>query len=288
MLRSVLSRFFRAKAVAGNDEPRKLISRRTSRSDDEAESDVDPFWVGLVDDVREGWYEFEKRQLAPGFPISPDDVVADIGCGEGGAASFCVRCGAHTILIDNDAEVLEQAHAKAAAAGPGRAEARLGDAQKIPLDDGVASRVVCTEVLEHVDDPKAVVRELLRVGRPDALYLISVPGVVAERLHKRVAPAYYFEKPNHIRIFETDEFEKLIEDSGLVIEGRLRLGFFWTLYWLFFFEADVKFGENSHVLLDAWVRTWDQVLKSKNSDQIRAGLHDLAPRSVAVVARKVA
>ena len=56
-------------------------------------------------------------------------------------------------------------------------------------------KIICTEVIEHVDDPMVALRELMRVGKPGALYLLSVPGQRSEELIKSVAPAYWFESP---------------------------------------------------------------------------------------------
>ena len=47
-----------------------------------------------------------------------------------------------------------------------------------PLDDGVFDLVLCTQVLEHADDPAAVVRELFRVTRPGGRVLASTHGVM--------------------------------------------------------------------------------------------------------------
>lgn len=52
--------------------------------------------------------------------------------------------------------------------------------------------------------------ELVRVGQPGAQYLLTVPDPVAETVQKNLAPDSYFQKPNHIRIFQRDEFEQLV------------------------------------------------------------------------------
>jgi SAM-dependent methyltransferase len=49
--------------------------------------------------------------------------------------------------------------------------------EALPLRDGCADVVLCTQVLEHVDDPRATVAELARVLRPGGLALVSTHGV---------------------------------------------------------------------------------------------------------------
>jgi SAM-dependent methyltransferase len=54
----------------------------------------------------------------------------------------------------------------------------VGTADAIPVEDGSYDVVLCTQVLEHVDDPAAVVRELSRVTAPGGRVLASTHGVM--------------------------------------------------------------------------------------------------------------
>ena len=54
----------------------------------------------------------------------------------------------------------------------------VGSADAIPVEDGRFDVVLCTQVLEHVDDPAAVVRELSRVTAPGGRVLASTHGVM--------------------------------------------------------------------------------------------------------------
>lgn len=54
-----------------------------------------------------------------------------------------------------------------------------GYAEALPLDDAVADVTLCIQVLEHVDDPRAVVSELARVTAPGGRVLLSTHGVMA-------------------------------------------------------------------------------------------------------------
>jgi SAM-dependent methyltransferase len=241
--------------------------------------------VGLLDMRLNGWFNNEAQELAPGFRISDDDVVVDVGAGDGGMALFCARAARQTILIDTDAARLEQSVERLKRAGVAGVEGRVADGAQLPLPDAVASRVICTEVLEHVDDPSAVMAELVRIGQPGALYLLSAPGAVSEHLQQGVAAPSYFEKPNHIRIFEPDEFTQLVERAGLVIEQRSVYGFFWAMYWMFFWPAGVELGQE-HPLLDAWSRTWWELLQTPDGPRVKAKLDAIVPKVNGVVARK--
>ena len=52
-----------------------------------------------------------------------------------------------------------------------------GTAEAIPVEDGSFDVVLCTQLLEHADDPAAVVRELRRVTAPGGRVLASTHGV---------------------------------------------------------------------------------------------------------------
>jgi SAM-dependent methyltransferase len=248
---------------------------------------VDPYNLGLHDAVLSGWYDQKSGQLMTGFPVGPMDVVVDIGCGDGGAAVFCGQRGADVILCDIDAARLKEAAARVQAASGRVPDTYVTDAAPLPLADGTASRVVCTEVLEHVDDPSAFMGELVRIGRPDALYLITVPGAAQEHIQEMLAPPLYFQKPNHIRIFEQEQFHALIESAGLVIEHRSAYGFFWSLWFAFFWQTEIPLG-GTHPMLDAWASTWSQVLAGKDGLRIKAALDQALPKAQVVVARKPA
>jgi len=59
---------------------------------------------------------------------------------------------------------------------------------RIPLPDGCLDAVLCTEVLEHVVDPMAVVAEFARLLRPGGKLLLTCP--TASSLH--MEPYHYY------------------------------------------------------------------------------------------------
>ena len=246
---------------------------------------VDPYDLGLHDAILSGWYNGATGELAEGFPVGFEDVVADVGCGDGGAASFCVRQGAHVILLDADGERLQRTADRFRNEGAARVESHVADAHRLPVGDASVTRVVCTQVLEHVDNPAKVAAELHRIGRPGALYLVTAPGAAQEHLQQALAPPSYFERPNHIRIFEEGELAALLESAGLVIERRGGYGFFWALCFAFFWQTEVPLG-SSAPSLDAWASTWSQVLAGKDGRRIKAALDQFLPKEQVIVASK--
>jgi SAM-dependent methyltransferase len=62
---------------------------------------------------------------------------------------------------------------------PGNPNAELeGKIEAIPVEDASFDAVLCTQVLEHCDDPAQAVRELRRVLKPGGRVLLSTHGVM--------------------------------------------------------------------------------------------------------------
>lgn len=263
---------------------------------------VDSRDCGLVDAVMSGWYLHDSAELLRGFAIGQQDTVLDFGCGEGGAALFAARQGAEVIFADTDAGKLamleasmREAHARAwrsVVCGD------LCSGERLPLADGSVSKIIAMEVLEHVTEPAVVMAELVRVAAPGAQFLVSVPAPVSEALQKAIAPPVHFLAPNHIHIFTHEAFERLIVDSGLVIEQVHRSGFFWSL-WMCFYWVSLRSSGGEVIgatrdaivppyppLLDQWARTWRMLIDLPEGMALKHLLDELLPKSQAIIARK--
>ena len=160
----------------------------------------------------------------------------------------------------------------------------VSDANPLPLEDDTASVVISMQVLEHVDNPAQLLRELFRVGRPGARYLLTVPDPVAEQLQMRLAPAVYFEKPNHIRIIQREEFANLVSEAGLLIERRDSDGFYQALRFAMMWVCQHE-GRDLPAL-DNWARTWGALLDTPRGMEVKRVLDDFMPKNQIIVARK--
>ena len=122
-----------------------------------------------------GWYNMQRQELAPGFKIAQADVVVDVGCGAGNASSFAAKHGAEVISLDIDPSVIENVKQRMQGLPTRSCQAFVSDCNPIPLPAECATVVLAMEVLEHVDDPAALLAELVRIGKPGArlLYLGS-------------------------------------------------------------------------------------------------------------------
>ena len=102
-------------------------------------------------------------------PLNAGEVVVDVGCGAGTDLMLAARRVGPTgraIGVDMTAEMREQAATAAAQAGLAQIELRAGDAQALPVDDGVADVVISNGVINLTTDKTEAFSEIYRVLRP--------------------------------------------------------------------------------------------------------------------------
>lgn len=110
------------------------------------------------------WIAKERAALVPS-PGRPDAVLVDVACG-GGLLAPHLPTGYRHIGVDLVEAGLRTAREH------GITPVR-GDAARLPFADRSADVVVAGEVLEHVADPLAVVRECLRVLKPGGTFVLD-------------------------------------------------------------------------------------------------------------------
>lgn len=249
--------------------------------------------IGLKDRMYEGWLNAETGELAPSLPISSDDTVVDVGCGDGGYVSFCAKRGARVFFVDRDKERINTTENNLKNSGSTNYQGFVSDCDPIPLADGMADIVVCTEVLEHVPDPAVFLHELIRISRPGAKLLLTVPDARSEQFVKSTAPPAYFEVPNHIRVFSSDQFEELVHSCGLEILRHDYMGCFWSIYWpLAWLVCEPGSPglpmNHPHPITTLWAKCWQELQDHPQGHLIREALNQLLPKSQSILALKPA
>jgi SAM-dependent methyltransferase len=152
--------------------------------------------------------------------VGPGDQVIDVGCGEGALAEVLAEAGLQVTGVEPAVYLRERFEERLV--GAGLARVVDGVVERLPFEDGEVGAAISTEVLEHVADPDAAMRELHRTLRPGAVACVSVPTSFTELLFWRLHPRYAA-NATHLRIFTRPELRRLIESNGFEIvrwEGR--------------------------------------------------------------------
>lgn len=99
--------------------------------------------------------------------LSPH-VLLDVGCGKGELSA--ALAGLHRRYVGADVVRHE-------GFPPGEEFVRVDlDRGRVDLPDGTADVVTCVETIEHVENPRALVRELARLLRPGGWLFLTTPN----------------------------------------------------------------------------------------------------------------
>ncbi len=154
---------------------------------------------------------------------------ADIGCGDGRYLRFAERAG---VPKDRDygLELDEKVVAKLRAQGYVGVCERVEDCTAIP--DRSLDLATMFHVIEHVDDPKAVVRRVSRWLAPGGVFAVETPNI--ESLDARLFGRTYwggYHIPRHWNMFSPGTLRRLLEDAGLEVIGtRYQTGHSFWMY----------------------------------------------------------
>jgi SAM-dependent methyltransferase len=95
--------------------------------------------------------------------------ILDVGCGTGTMLSYLADYG-KAQGVDIDEEAIGYCRER------GLTDVRLGSAETLPFEDGSFDLVTALDVVEHLDDDMAALREFRRVLQPGGTLLVTVPA----------------------------------------------------------------------------------------------------------------
>lgn len=160
----------------------------------------------------------EARKLKP-------NTVLDVGCGEGFTLMRLhkEKIGKKLSGIDN----MEQAIKLGKKLHP-QFKIEKGDIYKLPYKDNSFDLVLCMEVLEHLENPVAALKELKRVSKK--YVLLSVPNeplFTIQRFFRGQNIKKLGSHPEHIQHWSTTSFKKLVSQFFHLVTFETPLP--WTL-----------------------------------------------------------
>jgi SAM-dependent methyltransferase len=130
--------------------------------------------------------------------------ILDVGCGTGANLLMLSQFGdAEGVDVSEDALAFCRER--------GLERVKLGAAEELPYQDGTFDLVTAFDVVEHIDDDLAGLREMRRVLRPGGRVLLFVPAFMfLWGLQDDVS--------NHRRRYRLPELQRVLEQAGFEIE----------------------------------------------------------------------
>lgn len=198
-------------AMYVHDQDRPQGPRRPRNDLGQYDDLVDEWWNPAGAFAALHWLAASRQSLIP-TPVSPHDVLVDVGCGAGLMANATL--GYVHIGVDLVTSGLERAQSRGV-------YAVRANAACLPLASSSATVVVAGEILEHVTDLDATVKEVCRVLRPGGTVVIDTINdtrlakflmvTIAERLPggppRGIHDPNLFVNPKHL--------QKLFADHGV-------------------------------------------------------------------------
>lgn len=146
------------------------------------------------------------RQLIDRYS-APEGLTLDVGCGSGVMTFFAAQRSGRVIGVDGAAEMLalcEERRRTRRLENVRFVQGLLPDLDEQGLDN--ADLIICSSVLEYVDDLDAALRRLARLLRPGGTLVLSMPTLLCvNRAYQRIAHRFTGRAPiyDHIKHFTT-------------------------------------------------------------------------------------
>lgn len=167
---------------------------------------------------RHWWFVGRRRivkHLLKVMRLAENARILDLGCGTGGNLAMLAQFG-EVLGAELDAQAAQLAHARGVAPV---VRGQLPDG--LPLAPGRFQCVTMLDVLEHIDDDRAVLRAVYELLAPGGQLLVTVPAFP-------FLWGPHDEAHHHQRRYCARPLRRLLEDSGLRVE---RLSYYNS--WLF-------------------------------------------------------
>jgi SAM-dependent methyltransferase len=163
------------------------------------------------------------NELCERFDVRSPPMVVDLGCSTG---SFSALLGSDQMYVGFDISFASLAFAR-------RSTGRFyvqADAEVLPIKTGSVPFFVSREVLEHLNDVRAAIRELARIGHRGVIqtptldfpFLYDPINYVLTRFGSRAKFGIY--GYDHHELFDRDGWRELLTSGGLRVERECPIG----------------------------------------------------------------
>jgi SAM-dependent methyltransferase len=222
--------------------------------------------------------------------IQPNDCVLDLGCGEG-RHTIGVNYefpDAHVFGVDLNLADIQTAQKKHRDFSHNKQYVYLqANGFTLPFANESFDHIICSEVLEHIENYPLVLAEIQRVLKPNGHLCVSVPRAWPERICWALSDAYHQVPGGHVRIFNIKKLRSDIQQLGFQFTQchwahALHAPYWWLrcLFW--------RDNSEQHTLVKIYHRflVWDMMKKPWFSQTLEKILNPICGKSTVLYFKK--
>jgi 2-polyprenyl-3-methyl-5-hydroxy-6-metoxy-1,4-benzoquinol methylase len=199
-----------------------------------------------------------KKKIIKMLYPQKSDIICDLGCGDGNLSRDIVKKAKKIYGADISPTRVKKARKNGI-------DAVCADVCSTPFKSNYFDKVICSEVIEHVINPKELIHELNRLIKKGGIAaltvpfnqkiektLLDVPKEDLEQMDYEEIKKKYHVTEDHLNSFSEEGFIKLLEEAGFIIkqvdythkyELRFKIGLIYSVISL----LKIKFINRSNI-----------------------------------------
>ena len=195
-------------------------------------------------------FELDKIYLSTNKP-----KILDIGCGEGRHIFGCMTQFANARIFGIDMHLdslMKCVEGQSFFEGHNNCKNAYfqSSVYDLPFREKSFDLIICSEVMEHLDDYNKAFEIIHTLLKDDGILLISVPSYLPEKLCWLLSRQYPKTPGGHVRIFTKSILREDFASHGFKIQSTKRFHAFHSPYWwlrcLFWESQDSNFFVNQY------------------------------------------
>ncbi len=178
-------------------------------------------------------YDEDKEPMRPVFSKYIEIIDEELAGEKGRLLDVGAATGFFVAMAQEAGYEAEGVDISEHAAGVGRAKGRKVHAGTIEDIHGVYDCITMLDLIEHVPDPRSVIKKAAALLRSGGVLVINAPdagSLLARMLGKRW---HLISPPEHLHYFNRNNMRRLLEEEGFEVVRITTIGKWFTLKYIF-------------------------------------------------------